>query len=95
MVSEYKGVMLTYDDLISADEAEQYAERQLEKWKERNISSINVAIDAVDNEYVIVQPREYNPFSRIRRVTGYLVGTLDRWNNAKRAEERDRVKHSV
>ena len=34
-------------------------------------------------------------FERIRRITGYLVGTLDRFNNAKRAEERDRVKHSV
>ena len=35
------------------------------------------------------------PFERIRRITGYLVGGLDRFNNAKRAEERDRVKHSV
>ena len=35
------------------------------------------------------------PFERIRRITGYLVGTLDRFNNGKRAEERDRVKHSV
>lgn len=33
-------------------------------------------------------------FERIRRITGYLVGTLDRFNNAKRAEEHDRVKHS-
>jgi len=32
-------------------------------------------------------------FERIRRITGYLVGTMDRWNNAKRAEEKDRVKH--
>lgn len=32
-------------------------------------------------------------FDRIRRITGYLVGTTARWNNAKRAEERDRVKH--
>lgn len=32
-------------------------------------------------------------FSRIRRITGYLVGDMDRWNNAKRAEEADRVKH--
>ena len=41
--------------------------------------------------------REENgrPFERIRRITGYLVGTLDRFNNAKRAEERDRVKHSM
>ncbi len=34
-------------------------------------------------------------FERIRRITGYLVGTLDRFNNGKRAEERDRVKHSL
>lgn len=33
-------------------------------------------------------------FDRIRRVTGYLVGTLDRFNNGKRAEEQDRVKHN-
>lgn len=32
-------------------------------------------------------------FDKIRRITGYLVGNIDRWNNAKRAEERDRVKH--
>ena len=34
-------------------------------------------------------------FERIRRITGYLVGTLDRFNNGKRAEEHDRVKHGV
>ena len=34
-------------------------------------------------------------FERIRRITGYLVGTVDRWNNAKRAEEHDRVKHGL
>ena len=34
-------------------------------------------------------------FERIRRITGYLVGTLDRFNNAKRAEVEDRVKHSM
>ena len=33
-------------------------------------------------------------FERIRRITGYLVGTTDRFNNGKKAEERDRVKHS-
>lgn len=34
-------------------------------------------------------------FERIRRITGYLVGTLDRFNDAKAAEERERVKHNV
>ena len=34
-------------------------------------------------------------FARIRRITGYLVGTMDKWTAAKRAEERDRVKHGM
>lgn len=34
-------------------------------------------------------------FERIRRITGYLVGTTDRWNDSKQAEERERVKHNV
>ncbi len=32
-------------------------------------------------------------FERIRRITGYLVGSMDKWNDAKKAEEHDRVKH--
>ena len=35
------------------------------------------------------------PFERIRRITGYLVGGMNRWNDAKRAEEHDRVKHGL
>lgn len=34
-------------------------------------------------------------FQRIRRITGYLVGNMDRWNQGKLAEEKDRVKHSI
>ena len=34
-------------------------------------------------------------FERIKRITGYLVGTMDRWNSAKQSEERDRVKHGT
>ena len=45
----------------------------------------------VNLDYVLQPAR----FERIRRITGYLVGTIDRWNNAKRAEEHDRVKHGL
>lgn len=45
----------------------------------------------IDLEYAFDMPK----FERIRRITGYLVGTIDRWNNAKRAEERERVKHDA
>ena len=41
------------------------------------------------------QVGEHVKFDRIRRITGYLVGTTDRFNNAKRAEEKDRVKHTL
>ena len=34
-------------------------------------------------------------FERIRRITGYLTGNLSTWNDAKKAEERDRVKHGI
>ena len=34
-------------------------------------------------------------FERIRRITGYQVGTMDKWNDAKKAEEKDRVKHTL
>ena len=47
--------------------------------------------EAVENAERLVG--EGVKFERIRRITGYLVGTLDRFNNAKRAEERDRVRH--
>ena len=58
-------------------------------------------IDAFGNE---TQARDYyeahkqyfgENFERLRRITGYLVGTLERWNDGKRAEESERVKHSV
>ena len=44
------------------------------------------------DEIIIGEGRK---FDRIRRITGYLVGTTDRFNDAKRAEERDRVKHTL
>ena len=55
------------------------------------------AIDIkIDGEFVELAYRYHNqPFHRIRRITGYLVGTLDRFNNAKRAEEAARVKHGM
>ena len=63
-------------------------------YPERLISEMDIKV--VDDDYVDIE-YHYNttPFQRIRRVTGYLAGTLDRFNNAKKAEVRDRVKHDV
>lgn len=50
----------------------------------------------IDNECPRCKRTEGDiPFERIRRITGYLVGSLDRFNNAKKAEVRDRIKHRV
>ena len=65
----------------------------LEKKYNRKLKSLEVTIDGefADLNYEF----EPAPFERIRRSTGYLVGTMDHWNDAKSAEEADRVKHSV
>ena len=50
----------------------------------------------MDNK--INQNAEYGKgigFERIRRITGYLVGTMDKWNDAKKSEECARVKHQL
>lgn len=76
---------------ISEEEKKAYWAYALEHTDGRELVSLDVKIDGdfADLEY------HFNtvPFERIRRITGYLVGTLDRFNNGKRAEEHDRVKH--
>ena len=46
-----------------------------------------------DGKFDVDYTLQGEKFERIRRITGYLVGSIDRWNNAKRSEERERVKH--
>ena len=73
-------------------EVDAYIARALELYG-REPDAIDVHIDG---DYVDLAYRYHNqPLHRIRRITGYRVGTLDRFNDAKRAEERDRVKHSM
>lgn len=58
---------------------------------------VDITIRRTDNpdEYGITPVFEAVPFQRIRRITGYLVGDLNRFNNAKAQEVRDRVKHTT
>ena len=65
----------------------------LENKYNRKIKSLKVTVDGdfADLEYEF----EPTPFERIRRITGYLVGSMESWNDAKTAEEHDRVKHST
>lgn len=73
------------------EEIKAYISHAREKARGRMLEALNIKLDG---EYVDLT-WTYSPkkFERIRRITGYLVGTMERWNNAKTAEERDRVKH--
>lgn len=85
-----QGIEIILDGALPTDELVGYVERAKEKHGDRIVQmSVKVDGEFVELDYTI-QPIK---FERIRRITGYLVGTTDRWNNAKRAEERDRVKH--
>ena len=77
---------------LEQQEIDAYIARAKEKFgKEPFGIDIKVDGDFVELSYDFGS----QPFHRIRRITGYLVGTLDRFNNGKRAEERDRVKHQI
>ncbi|MBR0288977.1 MAG: hypothetical protein IJQ82_08370 [Selenomonadaceae bacterium] len=89
------GIKVTFEGIADAtpEEALNYIAYVRERVK-NPVSYITVKLcddGKVDVSYVARGEK----FERIRRVTGYLVGTLDRWNDAKQAEERDRVKHDT
>jgi hypothetical protein len=64
---------------------------QKKKYEGKRIESLTLTFDGEDVDVQTTLAPE--SFEKIRRITGYLVGTVDRFNDGKRAEERDRVKH--
>lgn len=93
MTVDVEGVIVDVigDENMSIEEIREYVVRSRKKHGQVTEMRITVDGDFVDVE-TISKPI---PFDRIRRITGYLVGTLDRFNNGKRAEVQDRVKHGV
>ena len=76
---------------IDRRELDAYVARANNKYPIGTVQALDIHVDGefVDLQYHLA-PR---PFSRIRRITGYLVGDMSHWNDARAAEERDRVKH--
>lgn len=89
----YKDIDFECNIDIDEQEARAYIDRAIKLYPDKKIIKISANIDGnyVDLDY----ETEKIPFKRIRRITGYLVGDMNKWNDAKRAEEHDRVKHSV
>ncbi len=75
------------------EEQEAYVDYIQEKYN-RKLESIDIQIDEEDFANISYK---FSPvkFERIRRITGYLVGTMGNWNDAKQKEESDRVKHKA
>lgn len=79
---------------LSVEEIEAYIQRAEKKYPNGQVETMKISVadsEYVDIEYVLKPVK----FQRIRRITGYLVGDLDRFNNAKRAEVSNRLKHNT
>ena len=86
------GIYVTSSGELTEDELAAYVKRGRARYG-RALMSVELK---PDGEFMDICYRTHKvPFERIRRITGYLVGTLDKWNDGKRAEERDRVKHET
>lgn len=84
-------VTASYTDKMPKEEILEYI--KLGRKKYGTVKGIEIS---QDGDYVNIRYRiNSKPFERIRRITGYLVGSLDRFNDAKKAEEKDRVKHDA
>ena len=82
-----------YDGELTQKEIDAYLEELKKQNPDKNILSVEFR---VDGDYVDARYRyESVPFHRIRRITGYLVGDIEKFNDAKRAEVKDRVKHTL
>ena len=77
------------------DSIVQAAIDMMEREEGRRVVEITIRRTDNPDEYGITPVFEAVPFQRIRRITGYLVGDLNRFNNAKAQEVRDRVKHTT
>lgn len=79
---------------LSEAEARAYLDEIKKQYPKETVTSLRISKESENNVSIDFEIKPV-PFQRIRRITGYLVGTLDRFNNGKRAEEHDRVKHSI
>lgn len=91
----YLGVELSSDFPLTNEEVIGYINHYLEQEK-GNVAKLELKlVDDNEGEFVdVVIYSKYQPFQRIRRITGYLVESTSRWNSAKKAELSKRVKHN-
>lgn len=94
MEKEIDGIKATFPDGMEEEEAAQYVKHGKKKYGDK-LRGIEIKLSEDEQDALLTYDIPPTKFQRIARITGYLVGTLDRWNDGKRAEEKDRVKHTV
>lgn len=90
MITEFNSIKITYPDAMSYEEALSYVNDELELNPTKRLTELKIQLNS-DADEVILTPH-YDTINRVRRITGYL-SNLPNFNDAKRAEEHDRVKH--
>lgn len=84
-------VLVSSNEQISEEEGKAYVAWVQKKYSGKKLEEVKLSFEGDDvNIETHLAPES---FEKIRRITGYLVGTVDRFNDSKRAEEKDRVKH--
>lgn len=82
--------VIAQTDYCTLEDMQEATKRAIAEHGKENIKYITMCFK---DGYVGYRVR-LKEFDRIRRITGYLVGNMNSWNNAKRSEEQDRVKHN-
>lgn len=90
MITTYENVQVMYPAEMSQEEAISYVQEELDANPRMRLTKIEIRLGA-DQQDVELVP-QYDTISRVRRITGYL-STIPKFNDAKRAEEHDRVSH--
>lgn len=95
MKMQINGVTVFSNFNLRADEAQRYIEYVLANTAVENTPLVEITVKLCDDGKVdLGYLFKGVKFERIRRITGYLTGDLNTWNDAKQAEERERVKHN-
>ena len=89
----YKGIKVQYDESFTEQEVRELTEAEKNDWWENldHMALGYLTIKRIDNE-IELHGKEAPPIERLRRITGYC-SVSTRWNDAKKAELKDRVKH--
>lgn len=94
MTGIFHGVKIDADFAVNEEEALEYIKETAKRAEcdEHDIKTLDLKLQGED--VIVNYTVRGKKFERIRRITGYLTGDVSRWNNAKKSELGDRVKHA-